>query len=413
MIRASAAARCSPRLLVRHRGRDRGRRSRRRRASARPRRSPASGSSLISLPGLALLGAGLTPAALGSRGSAAMRRPRPRDRRPVRRGRLGDDRDVHRDEPRGRDLRRCRHGPARQGRRHGRCGPAGRGHRGGPGLAADRRAPRSRGSCWSAAAAGRRRRRSVPISGARAPARSAGGSVGQHADARRRGGSSPGRSTSPQHAEHQVLAVDEAAVVLDRAERVEVALRRCPGRGSSSRSAASGCADAQDRLAEPDPAADPGVLLVRLAALELDQHPEPAGVDVADAEHCRASAASEPSVTRRGRVARPRPAGPVAADDPDRRDRRSRRQRLAPTGPRRCDRRPVRPWIGVSMASPSRTSSSTTVPSGNVSRRIVASGSVCAATWTIAPAISWSTSRFGLVDDEEPPVLEDAALGRA
>ena len=47
----------------------------------------------------------------------------------------------------------------------------------------------------------------------------------------------PGDLDLAPDAEHEVLAVDLAAIVLDRAEGVEVALARSEGRASSSRSA--------------------------------------------------------------------------------------------------------------------------------------------------------------------------------
>jgi hypothetical protein len=83
--------------------------------------------------------------------------------------------------------------------------------------------------------------------------------------------------------EHEVLPVDEAPVVLDRPERVEVA-----GAGvgvvRGHRAAGDGGADADDGTPKSDARPSPGVLLVGLPAGELDQHPEPSGIDAAHAE---------------------------------------------------------------------------------------------------------------------------------
>ncbi len=69
-------------------------------------------------------------------------------------------------------------------------------------------------------------------------------------------------------------------------------------------------------LAERDPAADPGVLLVGAPALELDEHPEAAGIDVAGAED--AGERLDRAVRdERGRMGDARPARLVAADEPD------------------------------------------------------------------------------------------------
>ena len=106
----------------------------------------------------------------------------------------------------------------------------------------------------------------------------------------------------------------------------------------------------------------------------------------------RASSASEPSDTMLvglplrvppGRSQRTRVMGrPQNADS------------ASAQGPRTTCPMPVRPWIGVSIGSPRVTSSSRTRPSGNVSRRVVPSGSVCAAIWTSPGTTSRSTSRF-------------------
>ena len=125
--------------------------------------------------------------------------------------------------------------------------------------------------------------------------------------------------------------------------------------------------------AETDPAADPGVLLVRLGAIELDQHAEPPGVEVADAEH-RAERVHRSVADQRGRMGLAGPADPVTADDADLAPDEVRR--AAAHGPSTMCPAAVRPWMWVSIAPSSRTSSSTTVPSGNVRRSRVASGFV-------------------------------------
>lgn len=83
--------------------------------------------------------------------------------------------------------------------------------------------------------------------------------------------------------EHEVLAVHQPAIGLDSPERVEVA-----GAGvgvvRGHRAARDGIADADDRTPETDPPAGPRVLDMGTAASEFDQHPESAGVDGAAAE---------------------------------------------------------------------------------------------------------------------------------
>ena len=115
------------------------------------------------------------------------------------------------------------------------------------------------------------------------------------------------------HAEVDVLAVAQPAVGDDRSERVEVAGARV-GILGRDRAARDLLADEQDRLAELDPAADPGVLLVRLAAGELDEHPEPAPVDRAAAQVLAEQVERAVGDQRRG-VLLARPARPGRPDE--------------------------------------------------------------------------------------------------
>ena len=80
------------------------------------------------------------------------------------------------------------------------------------------------------------------------------------------------------HAEIDVFAVAQPAVGNDRSQGVEVARARV-GILGRDRAARNLLADEHDGLAELDATPDPAVLLVRLAAGELDEHPEPAPVD--------------------------------------------------------------------------------------------------------------------------------------
>ena len=172
-----------------------------------------------------------------------------------------------------------------------------------------------------------------------------------------------------------------------------------------------GIAPVTRKVASPnaDPAADPGVLLVRDVAGQVDEHPEPSAVDRARAERGgRACPATHPSPSR---------AAPSFC----------RRAGSVGTGSRRTDRP-----MNVESASaerafefvpqgrksaddgfergPSRTSSSTTSPSGNVSRRTVASGFVQARHLDHIGDEQLVDEAVGIVDDEEPPILGDARL---
>ena len=68
----------------------------------------------------------------------------------------------------------------------------------------------------------------------------------------------------------------------------------------------------------------------------------------------------------------------------------------------------VRPWMGVSIGPSSRTSSSTTVPSGNVRRSRVASGFVHDADLDHLARRQLVDQAVAVVDDVEPAVLGDA-----
>ena len=63
-------------------------------------------------------------------------------------------------------------------------------------------------------------------------------------------------------------------------------------------------------------------------------------------------------------------------------------------GPMTTRPTPVLPWIGVSTGSPSPTSSSMTVPSGNRIQSVVPAASVCVEILTSGPTINRSTRRF-------------------
>ena len=88
----------------------------------------------------------------------------------------------------------------------------------------------------------------------------------------------------------------------------------------------------------------------------------------------RASMRSEPSVMRL--VGLPSASRPADRSGRCARHGRGTRPAPRPTGRRRRCPTPVRPWIGVSMASPRRDLVVDDRPSGNVRRRTVASGSV-------------------------------------
>src|SRR6266550_4577859 len=75
-----------------------------------------------------------------------------------------------------------------------------------------------------------------------------------------------------------LLVLGEAAVGRDRLQRVEVRFTAL-GILGRDRTAADVPADPDQSLADPDVLLDPAVLLVRLAAVELEEHPEAATVD--------------------------------------------------------------------------------------------------------------------------------------
>ena len=165
-------------------------------------------------------------------------------------------------------------------------------------------------------------------------------------------------------------------------------------------------ADPQDRLAQADPASRPRC---------------PPRAPRRPRARSASGTAARPRRRRRARrrahraihPSRASPDAHVGCRRPDRSGRSGpARPRnapsVSPSGPSTIWPIPTRPWIGASIGSPSRTSSSHTVPFGNVNRRTVASGFVQAPTWTISPRITWSSSRPPIVDDEEAPVLGDA-----
>ena len=155
---------------------------------------------------------------------------------------------------------------------------------------------------------------------------------------------------------------------LDPAERVEVALAglRIVGRHRAARDRST---DLQDSTAEADPTADPGVLLVGPATLELDEHPEPARVDGTDAED-RTERIKGAVQHERRRVLRARAADPIAADDPYGTPRRRRR---APPPTDLGDVTDRGPAVDVGLDRlPRVIVSATTVPSGKVRRSSVA-----------------------------------------
>src|SRR4051794_6240318 len=118
------------------------------------------------------------------------------------------------------------------------------------------------------------------------------------------------------HAEVGMLPFAQATVGDDHPKRVEVA---DAGIGILRRDRASGVGlgDRDDGPTDRDPVADPGVLLVRLGAHELDEHPKPSRIDVFEAT--LAGELAERAVgDDAGRVARPSAAGPLAANEADR-----------------------------------------------------------------------------------------------
>ena len=154
----------------------------------------------------------------------------------------------------------------------------------------------------------------------------------------------PGRSTSPKTPNIRSLPSTQAAVVLDRAERVEVALRRSRGRGSSSRSGRP--ASLMRRIASPIPTRRPTQVSSSWAsaAFELDQHPEAPGVDGAGAED-----AGERARSSRRRRCWPDCARRVPPGRSQRTMRISRPQESpqsgSPTARSTTCPTPVRPWI--------------------------------------------------------------------
>ena len=125
----------------------------------------------------------------------------------------------------------------------------------------------------------------------------------------------PAVSTSPHTPNMRSLPSTWPRYSLIAAERVEVALPgvRIVRRDRAPRHRG---ADAQDGLAEPDPATDPRVLFVRPSALELDEHPEAPCVDRANAKH-RAECVERAVADQRRWVLLARPAYPIAAHDAD------------------------------------------------------------------------------------------------
>ena len=122
-------------------------------------------------------------------------------------------------------------------------------------------------------------------------------------------------------------------------------------------------------FAKSDLAAEPEILLVRIAAIEFDQHAEPTGIEVADAEH-RAERVHRPVAHQRSLVCIPRPTDAIAADDGNQAPMKCGTA-ARPTVPRRC----VRPRIQAVDVGLDRAGVRTgddldeCVPSGNVRRR--------------------------------------------
>ena len=179
----------------------------------------------------------------------------------------------------------------------------------------------------------------------------------------------PGLLDGRVDAEVDRLAVADAAVALDQPQRVEVALARfrVARRHGAARHRP---ADAENRLADPQPAAVPGVLLVLVAAVEVEEHAEPPRVDAARPPRARGA---RPKPARRAS-----PVLPHAARAP-RAARSARRVRPAPRGgrstrPRRLVR--ARPdHRGSPTRAPGRRRCalpSTTSPSGKRSRSTLA-----------------------------------------
>ncbi len=118
-----------------------------------------------------------------------------------------------------------------------------------------------------------------------------------------------------EHPEVGVLALAQAAVRDDRPQGVEVAV---PGIGVLGRDGAAGVGlrDRQDGVADRDAPADPRVLDMGVGPAELDEHPEPPGIHAIDAGLAR-QRGDGPVGDQAGRVAAARAAGPVTADDAD------------------------------------------------------------------------------------------------
>ena len=214
---------------------------------------------LSGVAGVALLGAGLAPAALGSRIDAVVVGVA------IAIGGSGGRDGVVRDLGLGdRFLARRQVDLAAPFLRAGVIG-------GGPGRAA--RGPRRRGL-------GRDPAPDQPAAAAPATVDSAAGHSRTLTSSPRR--IRPGCSTS--------ASTPKSACLPSRRPRYEMIVRnvsrsRSPVSGSCVVIAqrAIGLGHPQDRVADGDPAADPGVLLVRSGAFEVDEHPEPARIDLVNA----------------------------------------------------------------------------------------------------------------------------------
>ena len=169
-----------------------------------------------------------------------------------------------------------------------------------------------------------------------------------------------------------------------RLQRVEVGLAGL-GVLRRDRAAADVSVRHDDRFAEPDAPAEPLVLLVLVQAVDAEVHPEPAPVDLADAEQARhraqragaeqrGSAAAHAVGRRPGRLERAAGSCPAKSEI------------ASLHGPSTTRTGTVAPQNCASSAPSVRTCSATVVPSGNAS-----SSRPCSSSWR--GTICWRAPR--------------------
>ena len=142
---------------------------------------------------------------------------------------------------------------------------------------------------------------------------------------------------------------------------------------------------------EADPAADPCVLFVRGSALELDQHPEPPRVEVADPEY-GAQRVDRSVADERGRMLRPRPAHAIAADDANLTTEEVR-EWPRPTALDDVPGSGPTVDVGLDGAVEARLRPRRPCRPGTSGAASWHRGSVQDPTWTISPDVNWSTRR--------------------